>query len=113
VDPGALTGGSSVDVDTTAEPVPENGGGGGCFVETAACGSNPDAHTFDLCTSGELVVRRSIAPLAHIQYVLVNAFGTSGTIAVLLLAGFVLSCLLRMRGRLPSGDTESCARLGS
>jgi len=115
VDPGALTGGSSVDVDTTAEPAPENGGGGGggCFVETAACDSNPDAHAFDLCTSGEPVVHRSIAPSAHISYVLVNAFGTSGTIAVLLLTGFVLSCLLRMRGRLPSGDTESCARLDS
>jgi hypothetical protein len=42
----------------------------------------------------------------HMNYVLLNAFGPTGTVAGLLLAGFILSCLLRMRGRLLSQGVE-------
>jgi hypothetical protein len=102
VDPGGLAAATIVDVDTSAEPASSESSGGGCFVETAGCASESYAESFNLCTSCKPIVRLIIAPLVHINYVLVNAFGTTRTLAGLLLAGFILSCLLRMRGRLYS-----------
>ena len=102
VDPGGLAAATSVDVDTSAEPASSGSSGGGCFVETAGCDSESYAQSFNLCTSCKPVIRLIIAPLVHINYVLVNTFGPTDTVAGLLLAGFVLSCLLRMRGRLYS-----------
>jgi hypothetical protein len=103
VDPGGLAAAASVEVDTSAPPALESSsGGGGCFIETATRDSGSYAEPFNLCTSCKPVVRLIIAPLVHINYVLVNAFGPTGTVTGLLLAGFVLGCLLRMRGRLLS-----------
>jgi len=103
VDPGGLAAAASVDLGTIADSHSESSsGGGGCFIETATCYSRSCAKPFDLHTPCRPAVRLIIAPLVHINYVLVNAFGPTGTVAGLLLAGFVLTCLLQMRGRLLS-----------
>jgi hypothetical protein len=103
VDPGGLAEPASVALDASAEPASESSSGrGGCFIETATRDSGSHAEPFNLCISCQPIIRLIIAPLVHMNYVLLNAFGPTGTVAGLLLAGFILSCLLRMRGRLLS-----------
>ncbi|MBN1841395.1 MAG: putative Ig domain-containing protein [Deltaproteobacteria bacterium] len=79
----------------------------GCFINTAGFDSDSCEGSTKIVASCEPVIRLIVVPLVGIRYVLVNAFGTTGTVTGLLLAGFFLAGLLRNHGRLLSGGQES------
>ncbi|MBE9580321.1 MAG: tandem-95 repeat protein [Proteobacteria bacterium] len=79
----------------------------GCFINTAGFDSDSCEESSKIVGSCEPVMRLIVVPLVGIRYVLVNAFGTTGTVAGLLLAALFLAGLLRNHGRLLSGSQES------
>jgi hypothetical protein len=91
-------GGSSNVFSHIANPVEE-----GCFIKSA--GFEPNAErdrTMHMTTLRVIVVT-----LVGVCNILTNMFGTTGTVAVLLLTGIVLTCLLRMHGRTCSENHEA------
>jgi hypothetical protein len=81
-------------------------------VESASCFIKSTWHIPDAlreCSTHLSALRVVVIALVSICQVLINMFGSTGTVAVLLLTGIALTRLLRMHGTLCSEDREARA----